>query len=357
MKYKSYIITTNPKSYQMGINELNEMYNNVETGKEVAAGIGIIKINDDFYEGLERNSPIFIRHIMGVNEEFVLSVVENDETKITEIMNFVKNSIVENGIENKTFSVKDYNLQGNKVGIVKNIRNSLRDLLDENDFEINVKSPDYVIGVAFDNKNIYLGINKQVKNFTNWMGGNIRFKHFDDQVSRAEFKILEANALWNFNKEKGLSLDLGASPGGFTKVLHEWGYNVIAVDPADLDPRLKILRQKDIKNKPTKGKNFIMHEQTTAGEFFRQNADLVGEFDIIVNDMKMEYDESIDVMIEAKEFLKDDGVILMTFKLPKLKWQSATSRGISILKKHFTILGARQLFHNRSEVTILLGKK
>jgi 23S rRNA (cytidine2498-2'-O)-methyltransferase len=71
--------------------------------------------------------------------------------------------------------------------------------------------------------------------------GEIRF--LEDHVnppSRAYLKLWEA--LTRIGRRPGPGdrcLDLGASPGGWTWVLHELGADVIAVDKADLDPRLE----------------------------------------------------------------------------------------------------------------------
>ena len=71
--------------------------------------------------------------------------------------------------------------------------------------------------------------------------GVIRFS--EDHVnppSRAYLKLWEA--LTRIRRRPGPGdrcLDLGASPGGWTWVLHQLGADVIAVDKADLDPRLE----------------------------------------------------------------------------------------------------------------------
>jgi len=55
-------------------------------------------------------------------------------------------------------------------------------------------------------------------------------------VSRAEFKLREAIHKFDVSIEKCQALDLGAAPGGWTKVLADAGVEVTAVDPGELDP-------------------------------------------------------------------------------------------------------------------------
>lgn len=60
--------------------------------------------------------------------------------------------------------------------------------------------------------------------------------------NRAYLKLWEAFTLLGQRPGPGeLCLDLGASPGGWSWVLHETGANVIAIDKAALDPRIAAL--------------------------------------------------------------------------------------------------------------------
>ncbi len=60
--------------------------------------------------------------------------------------------------------------------------------------------------------------------------------------NRAYLKLWEALTLSGTRPRQGeLCLDLGASPGGWSWVLHETGARVIAIDKAPLDPRIAAL--------------------------------------------------------------------------------------------------------------------
>lgn len=60
--------------------------------------------------------------------------------------------------------------------------------------------------------------------------------------NRAYLKLWEAFTLTGMRPGAGdLCLDLGASPGGWSWVLHETGARVIAVDKAELDPKIAAL--------------------------------------------------------------------------------------------------------------------
>lgn len=70
--------------------------------------------------------------------------------------------------------------------------------------------------------------------------GEARFiENRDDPPSRAYLKLWETFTRIGVAPQRGdLCLDLGASPGGWTWVLHGLGAHVISVDKAPLDPRL-----------------------------------------------------------------------------------------------------------------------
>jgi 23S rRNA (cytidine2498-2'-O)-methyltransferase len=135
------------------------------------------------------------------------------------------------------------------------------------------------------------------------------------------------------------ALDLGAAPGGWSKVLLDAGCRVTAVDPGALDVRLAHPR--------------LSYICATAQRFFA--AQPAGTtFDIIVNDMKMDMYDSVRIMLDAAHLLSPGGTAVMTLKLTKGQGLSKINKALDLLAKKYRVADARQLFHNRDEVTVLL---
>ncbi len=137
---------------------------------------------------------------------------------------------------------------------------------------------------------------------SDWAGSVRRFAREEGQLSRSEFKLLEAFEVFDISvPEKGLALDLGAAPGGWTRILRTKGLRVVAVDPAKLDGHLS--------RDPG-----VQHVQTVAQRYLPTH---VGRdaFDLIVNDMRIDVDRSVRLMCQAASFLKRSRFAIMTLKL------------------------------------------
>ena len=160
-------------------------------------------------------------------------------------------------------------------------------------------------------------------------------------VSRAEYKLLEAFESFEIPTD-GIkdALDLGAAPGGWTKALAERGAFVVSVDPNRLDPSLR--QEKRIKYYPMTAERY-------------HKLDTTERFDMIVDDMKLDPDKSLAIVKRFYGRLNAGGYAIVTLKLPH-GFCYKTIRGFLAGAAPFEIIGARQLFHNRSEVTLALRK-
>ena len=114
----------------------------------------------------------------------------------------------------------------------------------------------------------------------------------------------------------------------------------MAVDPAELDPRLA-------------GDPGVDHRRTLA-QIFLPDA---GLFDVIVNDIRMDAMASAGLMVRAAAHLAPGGLAVMTLKLPATGQQRIAARALARLRIAYTVVGARQLFNNRAEVTVCLRPK
>jgi len=195
-------------------------------------------------------------------------------------------------------------------------------------------------GVAKGQRFVALaGLSLAERNLSDWAGGMRRFAREEGQISRAEFKLLEALEVFNIVlPPRGVALDLGASPGGWTRVLRQLDQYVTAVDPGDLDPRLD-------------SDAGVRHKRMTAEAYLTTGPD---SFDLIVNDMRMDGRDSARLMIAFAPYLYPHGAAVMTVKLPEHGRQPILEHTFSILRAAYEIAGARQLFHNRSEITLYL---
>src|SRR5690606_13535670 len=122
-----------------------------------------------------------------------------------------------------------------------------------------------------------LGASLARENLSDWARGMRRFAREEGQISRAEFKLLEALGEFDLTlPARGSALDLGAAAGGWTRVLRQLEQYVTAVDPGDLDPRLASDRG-------------VRHKRMTAELYLADDPDM---FDVIVNDMRMDARDS-----------------------------------------------------------------
>ena len=200
----------------------------------------------------------------------------------------------------------------------------------------------HILSACVTPKGILLGSNGRANALADWPGGRVRLAKPKGQISRAEFKLEElfrsgAVAL----PPRGAALDLGASPGGWSRILLERGFEVWAVDPAALDPRLA--------NAPG-----LHHVETTAGPFL---AETKQAFDLVVNDMRMIPGLSAQVMISAARHLAPDGLAIMTLKLAPRDALRTVRDTFKVLRRAYEIVYARQLHHNRNEITVVARAK
>ena len=207
---------------------------------------------------------------------------------------------------------------------------------------LDVKGPKQVISVTLAQGLGYIGISDTADNISDWAGGARRYRWEEAQISRAEFKLLEALEVFRVPLVDGQrALDLGAAPGGWTRILRRRGLLVVAVDPAALDPRIA-----------RDGR--VQHFRGTAQAYFAAPE----RFDVLANDMKMDSTESAQLMADGAHCLRPDGCSILTLKLPEKtnEWLPRIERAKAILKGAYQFAGLRQLFHNRNEVTMYLRR-
>jgi len=206
---------------------------------------------------------------------------------------------------------------------------------------LDVRQPEQILSVVLAEDEGYLGVSHAVDNVSDWAGGERRFKREEGQVSRAEFKLLEAMEAFDLSLPAGgAALDLGAAPGGWTRILRKHGMNVVAVDPAALDARIA-------------ADPAVRHMRETAQSYLLKSHEA---FDVILSDMRMDAQIAARIMLMAGRNLQEGGWALLTLKLPKRGTARVVASALEVMREGYEVTGARQLFHNRSEVTVALRK-
>ncbi|MFQ9847380.1 MAG: hypothetical protein ACLRXC_11065 [[Clostridium] leptum] len=118
------------------------------------------------------------------------------------------------------------------------------------------------------------------------------------------------------------------------RVLLERGYSVTAVDPAALDDRLLSHPRLTLSGCLPK-----LHRQPRKRGSAGQR-------------MRMDPSESARIRCDVYPLLKKNGQAIMTLKLAKKQWFKQTQKALQSLKRVYSVKGVRQLFNNRSEVTV-----
>ncbi len=341
-----FIITSTPYFKKSLFREIAKIDSEINIIKKIDNGIFLIESQLDtktFINKAIKHEPIFIKHMMPVMKEGkITGNLEKDKVEIYQqsqtINNLKKNDlfavqcrIISGGKEGLEWSSKDIEVyvgtEYTNQGVIPSF----------SDYHLNNKDIN-VISILINNNNYYLGFSTSQQNL-NFHCDEYRIcSKKGREISRAENKLKEALTKYNIELSgKGNALDIGAAPGGWTKVLADHGYNVFAVDPGKLKPELY-----DIPN--------INHYKCRIEEL-----EFHEFFDIIVNDMNVDPQITAKIMNKLAPTLKDNGLAIVTLKLPS-RIEETLAETKKILSENYDILKINSLFHNRQEITALIKK-
>ncbi len=340
---KQLVFTAAPETARLALDELQLADPAAHLQDWLEKGVGRVTCGGDWatvVAAFRKQPPIFCRHICPVQLEVQITQARYDLERIAE----AAPTLITQIDPDLTFSVQTRLLFHQHPYGPFNVNQQLAAVIEETGAKLDVRKPEQVLSVVCTRDRAWLGLSLAAENLSNWAGGARRFKREAGQISRAEFKLLEALELFGLELPAGgRALALGAAPGGWTRILRRHALQVVAVDPADL--------HKLIASDPA-----VTQVRATAHDFLTRNKSSK-PFDIVVNDMRMDTWGSARLMVQAAGRLKSKGLAVMTLKLPGRHMRPAIQRALQLLQQRYTLVGARQLFHNRREITVALRKK
>ena len=341
----SAILTADPSSVEMATEELQESVPGATVLQELDDGVLLVALPSywNLAERWHRQPPIFIRHICPVQATMPLP---DDDSAIHLLLALALEELSQLMEPTLSFSVQTRIFVDAPYGPY-DVNTALSQALKaESGAALDVRNPQQIVSVVIaryeEQTTGFLGLSPAPYNLSDWAGGNRRFAREKEQISRSEFKLLEALELFQIElPPRGVALDLGAAPGGWTRILRQREQYVTAVDPAQLDASLDA--DPDVR-----------HLRMTAEEYLETGPD---RFDLIVNDMRLDARDSARLMVAYARHLYRHGSAIMTLKLPHEGQQTVIEHAFNILRQAYDIVAARQLFHNRSEITVYLKLK
>ena len=348
------IVTAHPEFIDDAVSELKRFDKRLTFIDELAPGIGLCatpEVNTLMRLAAEQR-PIFVRHLAPVQAIVPLTNNEQDVSELAvTIAGLPTFAYFEPG---QRFAVQTRIVQAEGSAVKRpysggHINKTLAEAIAEETGAVeSIKKPQIVVSLLCTTDKAYVGISLAKDNLSDWPGGARHFAQTPEQISRAEFKLLEALEVFGLTlPTKGRVLDLGAAPGGWTRLLLEAGLHVVAVDPANLDPRLK-------------GQPRLEHYRGYAEDYLEHAIKARKRFDLIVNDMRMDARDAARLLGQASECLQRDGFVVSVFKLPHATPDfhpvPTLKQALNLLSKHYGIVQARQLFHNRQEVTVVTAQ-
>ncbi|OMF38277.1 SAM-dependent methyltransferase [Paenibacillus sp. FSL H8-0548] len=292
---------------------------------------------EETLQAILQQEPIFLRHVQPVDRTFEITGNAND---LEQLSDMVRNAVLM--FKNKRVAVHIRRTSKSEfVYSASDTKAVLDAVLEEIDAEPVVQQPDVIIAIYAAVNQLYVGFGNPSDMLSDWPGGAVRFQREEGQVSRAKFKLLEAEREFGLNyAQYQNALDVGAAPGGWTSLLLERGLRVTAIDPAELHPSL------------------MAYPTLT---YLKRNASdvklIADSFDIIVCDMSWSPMMMCKLVLDLEPALKQGATAIITVKLMHRKPLQTIKDVISRLSTEFRLQKAKQLFHNREEITLYLIKK
>jgi 23S rRNA (cytidine2498-2'-O)-methyltransferase len=287
---------------------------------------------------LRRDEPVFLRHLFPLEAETALT--DNREETASALRAYARS--LDGRVQGRKVAVQVRKAMNSPFPFTSaEARNLVAAVLRELGAEPVVQEADWIVSVYAAAGSLFIGCSDPRDNLYDWPGGAVRFRREEGLLSRAAFKLLEAERTFKLPLDRFTNaLDLGAAPGGWTSVLLERGLKVTAVDPAELDPSLR-------------GHPRLRHLKRNAAEV----SFAPGSFDLLVCDMSWDPHRTCRIVSGMSAALSAGGSGIITLKLMYRKPLQTLRELTAEYAEAFDIRKVKQLFHNREEVTMWVRRK
>lgn len=337
-----YIATANPGFAPYAMEELRRRFPGVKLsglapGETFRIAAGSLP-DEELIASLRKDEPIFLRHLFPVGIETDISA--DTEATAADVERFVRTCA--DRIASRKVAIQVRKSQDSPFPFSSaEGRDAISPVVREHGGEPVAKDAHWILSVYAAKKTLYVGLSEPKANLSDWPGGAVRFRREEGLISRAAFKLLEAERTFGIPLDGFVNaLDLGAAPGGWSSVLLERGVKVTAVDPAEMHPSLE-------------GHPRLRHLRNNAAEL----SFAPGSFDLLVCDMSWDPHHTCRIVSELASALTAGGKGIITLKLMYKKPLQTIADLTEEYSQAFDVLRIKQLFHNREEVTLLVRRK
>ncbi|UKS29010.1 methyltransferase domain-containing protein [Paenibacillus sp. HWE-109] len=339
----TYIGTSNHGFAQYAQDEIRKLFPMTKFYLLVPTEVFLFEVpagTEESLTALKEQEPMFLRHVQPVHQEWELSRTDADIENLKEwLREAYRAGRLGSGQKIATQVRKEE--RANVPYAPFTIKAALDDIIvGEIQSEPVVRYSDFIISVYISASKVFVGLSKPADNLSDWSGGAIRFMKEEDQISRAKFKLLEAEQRFGIDFSVArTALDIGAAPGGWTSLLLERGLRVTAIDPAAMSPRL------------LGNPNLKIYKKNAGDVKLKDN-----EFDLLVCDMSWDPRQMGRLVADLLYSLQSGGTAIITVKLMHKKPFQTVKDILRILEPSLFLIKAKQLFHNREEFTLYLQK-
>jgi 23S rRNA (cytidine2498-2'-O)-methyltransferase len=286
---------------------------------------------------LREREPMFLRHVQPVERELGIDRTRADLDRIVELARD----------ETRLRPGEKVAVQVRKMGGIPfdytpyGVKEALDPVFVQRfGAEPVVRGADRIFSLYLTADRLFWGVSSPEENLSDWSGGMVRFRKEEGRVSRAEFKLLEAEERFGLRLDRfDRALDIGAALGGWTSLLLRRGLHVTAVDPSPMHPSLI-------------GDPRITYLSGKADEVSFPKA----SFDLLVCDVNWSPRQTARLMAGLLPALAGGGEVILTVKLMRGSPFRTVEDVLAEFGEAVVPLHARQLFHNRKELTLHLRK-
>lgn len=341
-----YMITYHPRFRKSALSEVNEVDPHSLPVARPDSGVTMISAGTpghDCAPAFRAKAPTFVRHLAPVKVQIRLDGTSADLDRLVAAIDGF------HALDSaRSFSVQCRKGRQTVTGPHAVAAYTIRDIeirvgshLEANGFIVDIDDPEQVVSIYLHGLDAHIGFSRISDNVSRHADEYRRRGAQAPDISRAEHKLHEALEVFDITVFPGMrALDLGAAPGGWTKALVDAGATVTAVDPANLSPLLAAHPR-------------VTHLRCRIEEL----SFAPGSFDLIVNDMVLEPEESAALMCAVAECLAPDAPAVITLKLPVMRPKKYISQATAVLEHAYDVIAVRHLFHNRQEVTVYLVRR